>query len=149
MSKRKIPRLALAALTLGACASGNGDGEGNPAALDALSGGGQDVSQERTDAVVAAMCEQFNECDPSAFDEYYASPQECAASVRELIEDEGRDNVACKDAMLDYFSCFTKLSCEVLESEESDCDTLGDRVDEKCDSDDYDDSDYDPDDYDY
>lgn len=155
MSKRKIPRLALAALTLGACAGGDGDGQGNPAALDALSGGSQDVSQERVDAVVAAMCSQLNECVPEEFSESYTSVDECEDAAREFLEDEG--DAACKDAMLDFYGCFTKLTCEAALGEDgAGCETLEARVDEKCDyddsdydSDDYDSDDYDPEDYDY
>ncbi len=156
MAKRSIPRLALAALTLGGACGGDGKNSGNDAAKnDALEPAGQDATATRTDIVTKALCETSRQCAPADFKETYTSLDDCAKSLNDFFDDVVKDDEVCKDALLDYYGCIAKLSCEAGADDQSDelagCETLYDKADEVCDlEDDYGgsgDEDYGDDDY--
>lgn len=151
MSKRTIPRLALATLSLGAACGSDGDGGGGNRDKKLLESAGQDATSERADAVADAVCKKFNECAPDEFRRDYTSVQACADDVDSYFNEIAGEDEICKDALLDYYGCFARLGCEAIADAqeldtEGDCDKLGRTAESLCvrdDDDDYDDYDYD------
>lgn len=147
MSKRTIPRLALATLSLGAACGSDGDGGGGNRDKKLLEPAGQNATLERTEAVAEAVCKKFNECAPDDFRRDYTSVQECADEFGGYFNEVAAEDEICKDALLDYYGCFARLGCEAIaDSAESDtagaCDELGRTAESLCMTD-YDDYDYD------
>lgn len=153
MSKRTIPRLAIATLALGGACSDSGGG--NKQSAKALEPAGENATQARSDDVAEAVCRKYNECGPDDFRAEYTTVAECAQGLGDYLDDLGKGDKACKDAVLDYYGCIAKLSCKAIGSEDEDeagaCYSLYVKADELCDfeSESTDDEDYDYEDYDY
>jgi hypothetical protein len=102
-SKFRIPRLAVAALVLGAC------GEDDSKA-------GIDVSEPRVRNLAEAACKQYAECEPDYFSENYENQADCVASYQSEFDDlEDSSGKACLDAYLDWGDCAFVLACDVDE----------------------------------
>lgn len=111
--KYRIPRMAVAALALGAC----GDDSG-----------GVDVSASRIRSVAESYCKQYARCYPEEFSESYELA-DCIAATEEVL-DYYAEAEECLDAYLDYFECSAKLSCD--EDEDEACAAQVDAADELC-----------------
>ncbi len=118
MSKRSIPRFALATLTLGgACSDGGGGKSVRP---DSLQPPRTEATTTSRDDVATASCELTRECAPADFRESYTSIDECAQAFSSWVDDAAKGDQACENAILDYYGCFAELGCEAIESGEDD-----------------------------
>jgi len=95
--KYRIPRATHAALLLSGAAYGG------------CSDDDTDTSSARIHDVGKAACAQHERCDPDDFAEEYDSQAECIEEFEDGAAEES--NKKCLDALLDYYSCITKLSC--------------------------------------
>src|SRR5689334_13516899 len=94
MSKRMIPRVAFATLVLGGACGDDGDGDGN--SKKSLEPAGVDASQPRADDVTEAACKQYNQCDPDAFADEYASISACQKGLNGELDDVAQGDKTCK-----------------------------------------------------
>ena len=140
MSKRTIPRLAIATLALGGACDDDNQGDVS------LKAGGQNVSKDRIDDIAAAICKHYNECEPDNFRGAYTSVSECQQLYTADLGDtiDSALSLACSDAVLDYYGCLAQLSCKAFASqgeEKGPCSELYVKVSDLCDFED-DEADY-------
>lgn len=98
---RKIPKVAAAALVVGGCGGG---------------GGGS-----LTDRVARSYCDAYLQCDPVAFDYYYATLASCRTA-----------NESYFDALADYYTAIYGATCVNANLRAYDC-YYSEMVDEACD----------------
>jgi hypothetical protein len=120
-NKYRIPRATHAALLLSGAAYGG------------CSDDSTDTSSARIHDVGEAMCEQLERCAPVDFAEEYDSQAEC---IEEFEDGAEEANEKCVDAVLDFYSCITKLSCGELDGDEEHCEDQYDDVEKHCEDDD-------------
>jgi hypothetical protein len=88
------------------------------------------TSSSRISAIAKAYCEQYEECYSDGFDMSYANQAECADAIADNFSEE--PNEKCLDAALDYFSCYTQLSCKDIDAAGEKCSDLYDTYAEAC-----------------
>ena len=113
---KKIPSLTIAALAI---TTGCNDGKNSDTK-------GVDVSAERINSLFKSVCQQYKQCYPSYFAEYYSSIDECVDELKSYVGeiesyDPNGDYAECIDTVLDYYTCFLDLSCKQIENGSDKC----------------------------